>query len=55
MAVGLISVEFVQKLRDEMNFASLDALTEKIDDDARRARSILGLPGAGPGRITTAP
>ncbi len=51
----LISVEFVQKLRDEMNFPSLDALTEKIDDDARRARSILGLPGAGPGRITTAP
>jgi len=35
-------VEFVQKLRDEEKFDSLDAMVQQIDRDARAARSILG-------------
>ena len=38
-----IDVEFVQKLRDEKKFESLDAMVRQIDRDARAARSILGL------------
>jgi len=38
-----IEVEFVQKLRDEEKFASLDAMVRQIDRDARAARSLLGL------------
>jgi len=37
-----IQVEFVQKLRDEEKFDSLDAMVQQIDRDARAARSILG-------------
>lgn len=36
-----IQVEFVAKLRDEEKFASLDALTEQMHEDATRARDIL--------------
>ena len=36
-----IEVEFVQKLRDEEKFDSLDAMVQQIDRDARAARSIL--------------
>src|SRR5581483_545891 len=36
-----IEVEFVQKLRDEEKFDSLDAMVEQIDRDARAARRIL--------------
>ena len=38
-----IEVEFVQKLRDEEKFADLDAMVRQIDDDAARARHILGV------------
>ena len=41
-----IDVEFVAKLRDELKFNDLDAMVRQIDDDAREARSILGLPQA---------
>ena len=37
-----IEVEFVQKLRDEEKFDSLDAMVQQIDRDARAARSLLG-------------
>ena len=37
-----IEVEFVQKLRDERKFASVDALKKQIADDAQAARKILG-------------
>jgi len=37
-----IQVDFVQKLRDEEKFDSLDAMVRQIDRDARAARSILG-------------
>ena len=36
-----LSVEFVAKLRDEMNFPDLDALVAQIDRDAARAREVL--------------
>jgi riboflavin kinase/FMN adenylyltransferase len=36
-----LRVEFVAKLRDEMNFPDLDALVAQIDRDAARAREIL--------------
>jgi riboflavin kinase / FMN adenylyltransferase len=36
-----LSVEFVEKLRDEERFASLGALTEQMQRDAARAREIL--------------
>jgi riboflavin kinase/FMN adenylyltransferase len=38
-----IEVEFVAKLRDELRFDNLDALTEQMHRDAAQARSILGL------------
>jgi len=36
-----IEVEFVAKIRDEERFASLDALVEKMHEDAREARRLL--------------
>ena len=36
-----LEVQFVQKLRDEANFSSLDALVQQIEADARAARVIL--------------
>jgi riboflavin kinase/FMN adenylyltransferase len=36
-----IEVEFVAKLRDEIKFDSLDALTVQMRDDAERARALL--------------
>jgi len=36
-----IQVDFVEKLRDEEKFDSLDAMVQQIDRDARAARSIL--------------
>ena len=36
-----IEVEFVQKLRDEAKFESLDAMVMQIDRDAAQARAIL--------------
>ncbi|MBI3716288.1 MAG: riboflavin kinase, partial [Betaproteobacteria bacterium] len=36
-----IAVEFIEKIRDERNFAGLDALTVQMHDDADRARTIL--------------
>ncbi len=38
-----IEVEFVEKLRDEERFASLDALVEQMHRDAVNARRILGV------------
>jgi riboflavin kinase/FMN adenylyltransferase len=38
-----IEVEFVAKLRDEMRFDGLDALTTQMDRDAAQARELLGL------------
>jgi riboflavin kinase/FMN adenylyltransferase len=35
-----IEVEFIEKLRDEMCFSDVTALTKQIEDDARRAREI---------------
>ena len=37
-----IRVEFVQKLRDEVKFADLEALTQQMHVDAAEARQILG-------------
>jgi riboflavin kinase/FMN adenylyltransferase len=41
-----IEVEFVEKLRDEEKFADLAAMVRQIDDDAARARHILGVAQA---------
>jgi riboflavin kinase/FMN adenylyltransferase len=38
-----MAVEFVAKLRDELKFDSLDALTEQMHRDARAAREVLGM------------
>ncbi|MFC4762846.1 bifunctional riboflavin kinase/FAD synthetase [Dyella koreensis] len=38
-----MAVEFVAKLRDEMKFDGLDALTEQMHRDARMAREVLGM------------
>ncbi|HTN50218.1 MAG TPA: bifunctional riboflavin kinase/FAD synthetase [Burkholderiaceae bacterium] len=37
----LVSVEFLQKLRDEERYPTLDQLAAAIADDARRARAVL--------------
>jgi riboflavin kinase/FMN adenylyltransferase len=37
----LVSVEFLQKLRDEERYSTLDELASAIADDARRARAVL--------------
>ena len=39
-----IEVEFVAKLRDELRFDDLDALTAQMHRDAAQARAILGVP-----------
>lgn len=36
-----IEIEFVAKIRDELRFETLDALVDRMHDDARRARRIL--------------
>jgi riboflavin kinase/FMN adenylyltransferase len=38
-----MAVEFVAKLRDEMKFDGLDALTQQMRRDARMAREVLGM------------
>ena len=38
---GDIEVEFIGKLRDEIKFESLEALTAQMNIDAARAREIL--------------
>ncbi|HVN41433.1 MAG TPA: bifunctional riboflavin kinase/FAD synthetase [Steroidobacteraceae bacterium] len=38
-----LSVDFVQRLRDEKRFESLDALVEQMHRDAAQARAILGV------------
>src|SRR5271156_2450910 len=42
-----IEVEFVAKLRDEVKFDSLDALTVQMNDDAAQAREILAKVNSG--------
>ena len=37
-----MQVQFVEKIRDEANFSSLDALTAQMNIDAAQARTILG-------------
>jgi riboflavin kinase/FMN adenylyltransferase len=37
----LLAVEFVEKLRDELRFDSLDAMVAQIHHDAAQARAIL--------------
>lgn len=41
-----LEVEFVAKLRDELKFDSLDALTEQMHRDAAAARELLGIAPA---------
>ncbi len=41
-----LSVEFIEKLRDEERFVSLEALTEQMHRDAARAREILAVRAA---------
>jgi riboflavin kinase/FMN adenylyltransferase len=41
-----LEVEFIEKLRDEAKFASLEALVEQMHRDAERAREILGVRAA---------
>jgi riboflavin kinase/FMN adenylyltransferase len=36
-----VQVSFIEKIRDEQNFASLDALVTRMHDDAARAKKIL--------------
>ena len=43
-----LSVRFVQRLRSERKFESLDALKARIADDVRLGRVILGAPDAQP-------
>ena len=38
-----MAVEFVAKLRDELKFDGLEALTAQMDQDARQARELLGM------------
>jgi riboflavin kinase/FMN adenylyltransferase len=47
-----IQVEFVEKLRDEEKFDSLDAMVHQIDRDADQARNILGCAKATAGAMT---
>ena len=41
-----VETTFVQKLRDERKFPSLEALREQIDADIRAARSLFANAGA---------
>lgn len=45
----LLTVRFVARIRDELRFDTLDALVERMHDDARRARALLAVttPEAG--------
>lgn len=43
-----LCIEFVAKLRDELNFPDLPALVAQMDRDAARAREILAHPPAAP-------
>jgi len=43
-----LGIQFVQRLREERKFASLDALKARIADDVRLGRIILGNPDAQP-------
>ena len=47
-----IQVEFVEKLRDEEKFESLDAMVRQIDRDAAQARAILGCAKSPAGATT---
>jgi riboflavin kinase/FMN adenylyltransferase len=38
-----IEVEFVERLREERKFASLEAMVMQMHEDARRARNILNV------------
>jgi riboflavin kinase/FMN adenylyltransferase len=38
-----LDVDFVQRLRDEKKFESLDALVEQMHRDAAAARALLGI------------
>ena len=40
---ALVAVEFLEKMRDEQKYDTLDELAAAIRDDAARAREILGL------------
>lgn len=44
-----IGIQFVQRLRSERKFESLEALKARIGDDVRLGRIILGTPDAQPG------
>jgi riboflavin kinase/FMN adenylyltransferase len=44
-----ISLQFVQRLRSERKFESIEALKSRIADDVRLGRIILGTPDAQPG------
>jgi len=44
-----LSLQFVQRLRSERKFESLDALKARISDDVRLGRVILSTPDAQPG------
>ncbi len=39
-----IGVEFIDRLRDEQRFASVEAMTEQLERDARQARRLLAAP-----------
>lgn len=47
-----IQVEFVEKLRNEEKFESLEAMVRQIDRDAAQARAILGCAGTPAGATT---
>jgi riboflavin kinase/FMN adenylyltransferase len=38
-----LDVDFVQRLRDEKRFESLDALVSQMHRDAAQARAVLGI------------
>ncbi len=46
-----IEIEFVAKLRDELRFDDLEALTAQMHRDAAQARAILGMPAQRRGAI----
>ena len=46
-----IEIEFVAKLRDELRFEDLDALTAQMHRDAAQARAIVGMPAQRRGAI----
>ena len=38
----IIKINFVQRLRDEITFESIDELSEQIAEDVKKAKTILG-------------